>query len=145
MADGRCPRFSQGIHRSRRQALPLLLSIMFQLGHGLLSRSVGIGTSSYTRRSLSSYFDDFMDEVLSGRGTIEPTSLRAADNSGWRRIDWNQQVAKHSNAPAPPPSPVDVVMIRDRLVYIKRDDQVSWKVHRKCSVPYVLSVCPTWS
>lgn len=69
-----------------------------------------------------------MDEVLSNRGgTTEPAAAGNSNNStaGWRRIDWNQEQEKYTNEPPTQPSPVEVVMIRDRLVYIKRDDQVS--------------------
>lgn len=72
-----------------------------------------------------------MDEVLSSRFSVnnETTTSTDANNNkkkvGWRRIDWKQEEEQDISYPAPPPSPVDVVMIRDRLVHIKRDDQVS--------------------
>jgi hypothetical protein len=42
---------------------------------------------------------------------------------GWRSIDWKAQKA-NIKQPVISPSPVDVVMVRDRLVYLKRDDQL---------------------
>jgi hypothetical protein len=42
---------------------------------------------------------------------------------GWRSIDWKAQKS-NIKQPVISPSPVDVVMVRDRLVYLKRDDQL---------------------
>jgi hypothetical protein len=70
-----------------------------------------------------STFDDLMEDVINHRN-IAPSSFSTETINGWRRISWARDVPTLDDVPQPP-SPVDVVMMRDRLVYIKRDDQVS--------------------
>jgi hypothetical protein len=71
---------------------------------------------------LSTSFDDLMEDVINNR-SFAPSSSPAETINGWRRISWTREVPTLEDIPHPP-SPVDVVLIRDRLVYIKRDDQV---------------------
>ena len=75
------------------------------------------------RRGLSSRMDDLMDEVC-GNSTNELLGgdYRFNENQdGWSNIDWNS-----ANISPPPtdPSPVDVHLIKERVVYIKRDDKL---------------------
>lgn len=102
--------------------------------------------------SLFSTFDDLMDDLLggdiSGQVSIRqqqdrfkeatsvdvvqlessiPTETNADKNKccGWKIIDWSKQ--KQSDAEevhTTPTSPIDVVVVRGRVVYFKRDDQL---------------------
>lgn len=70
-----------------------------------------------------------MNELLSGGANGQPKNISAyatqeeSSAGGWRMIDWDAQRSVTLETPIPP-SPVDVAMIRDRLVYLKRDDQL---------------------
>jgi len=78
-----------------------------------------------TRLHSDNPLDNLMEDLLSGAKqpqTADPILLETTDG-GWRTIDWNN-VNASSSEPIIPPSPVDVVMIRDRFVYLKRDDQL---------------------
>jgi hypothetical protein len=94
--------------------------------------------SCKTRRY--SNLDDLFDEVLNS-SNLPCSTLTSSDvhdsqehgrphttaastsHHGWKYIDWNEEAHKNKND-APPPSPVEMAIIRDRLVYLKRDDQV---------------------
>jgi hypothetical protein len=75
----------------------------------------------------SKNFDDLLNEVMQSK-VADPSLVQTFDivsksrNGGWRFIDWNTQ-PMHVLQRATP-SPVDTIVVRDRLVYIKRDDQV---------------------
>ena len=68
-------------------------------------------------------------------------------NHGWRCIDWATTASTTSTTATtsqsivlpsqPPPSTVDIVMIRDRLVYIKRDDQVRSMKQKKREINFM--------
>jgi hypothetical protein len=102
---------------------------------------------------LCSSFDDLMDEVINNRHGIvsNNTAVDGGGGSGgavaiaspatttpngqrneWRKMSWPREIPEDTDSTPLPPSPVDVVMIRDRLVYIKRDDQVSM-IYTICS------------
>lgn len=65
--------------------------------------------------SQSEKFDDILQDVL---------DIRAKDHH-WRTIDWASVVA--AEAKDHPPSPVETIVVRDRIVHIKRDDQLRLK------------------
>jgi len=98
------------------------------------------------RRELSSGrrpsidFDGLMDDVVNRRVSLSAPPVPAAadggtsaDGVGWRSMDWNDSSAMirdNDNNPTTtssfhlPPSPVEVMTIGDRIVYMKRDDQL---------------------
>jgi hypothetical protein len=78
--------------------------------------------STTTTASMST-FDDLMEDVINNRN-VAPSSSPIETINGWRRISWTRDVPTLEDISHLPQSPVDVVMIRDRLVYVKRDDQV---------------------
>jgi hypothetical protein len=75
--------------------------------------------------------DDLMEDLLNNdnaHGSQNVSSVAAGmpediPAGGWRSIDWKAQKS-NIKQPVISPSPVDVVMVRDRLVYLKRDDQL---------------------
>lgn len=87
------------------------------------------------KSSSSQWLDEFLDTIIHKNNstaiTPRATSLekqkfesKGNDASlGWRRMVWGTE------STVPPaaeilPSPVDIAVIRDRVVFIKRDDQV---------------------
>jgi hypothetical protein len=125
------------IRRQQRQlrtttSIILLITVtMLQTARGFLSASSSRALIAPPSTRLFSNLDDLMEDLLnndnahgsqnvSSLDTGMPTEIPAG---GWRSIDWNAQKSKIKQ-PVISPSPVDVVMVRDRLVYLKRDDQL---------------------
>jgi 1-aminocyclopropane-1-carboxylate deaminase len=101
--------------------------IMLHLTSGFMLRA-GRTTTRPIATFLTSEMDDLFDEVLNNQNftmAVNPTTLKSGfpENPSipWRIIDWKKEEA---NIIPTPPSPVDIVMVRDRLVYLKRDDQL---------------------
>jgi 1-aminocyclopropane-1-carboxylate deaminase len=73
--------------------------------------------------------DDLMEDLLnndnahSSQNISSTATPKESPAGGWRSIDWNAQKSNIKQSVVSP-SPVDVVMVRDRLVYLKRDDQL---------------------
>lgn len=65
-------------------------------------------------------FDNLIDSVLDGEGAATRHETQRSD---WRKIDWQAERKKNDYMIAKP-SPVDVISIGDRIVYVKRDDQL---------------------
>lgn len=75
--------------------------------------------------------DDIMIDLLENppatsdfiaKNNNETNDLEGSDSQiGWRRMDWNR---KPLPSPLLQPSPVDTVLVRDRIVYVKRDDKL---------------------
>ncbi len=82
---------------------------------------------THFRRSpltIHSSLDDIMNEVLNVGNFSQfqfSTNNKRSGPEDWLAIDWNRE---EQHVVASPPSPVDQVWIRDRPVYIKRDDQL---------------------
>lgn len=100
---------------------------------GLSSPFVGCSIPKSTACLSSKNFDDLLNDVILNKlsDSSSPSNssknqnhdcLSKSESDGWRIIDWNAEA--DFTLPPTAPSPVDTVMIRDRLVYIKRDDQV---------------------
>jgi hypothetical protein len=96
--------------------------------------------SSGRTRFHSSNLDDLLNEVINSNnstfGTFTTTVTQhcegntvtrtiGSSHNGWKQINWNEEVDKN-NYDVLPTSPVEIVIIRDRVVYLKRDDQVSF-------------------
>lgn len=79
--------------------------------------------------------DDLLDDVLNGRAFLDQnhnnTCTNDGDdrqgettarhrNDGWMQLDWSKSLLNDTT----PPSRVDTIFVRDRVVYIKRDDQL---------------------
>jgi hypothetical protein len=104
---------------------------MLQTARGFLSASSSRALISPPSTRLFSNLDDLMEDLLNndnahGSQNVSSVATGLAKESpagGWRSIDWNAQKA-NIKQPVISPSPVDVVMVRDRLVYLKRDDQL---------------------
>jgi hypothetical protein len=97
------------------------------------SSPLAVAVPRSTACGASKNFDDFLNEVIQSKATAAPSvdngnnnrnhdSIPRSGSAGWRSMDWHAE-PMHEMQP-PTPSPVDTVVIRDRLVYIKRDDQV---------------------
>jgi hypothetical protein len=122
-----------------RFLLPVMNQRSLQSSSSLSSRWVTARTPRYAH---SNNLDDLLNEVLNSATTEHlphdrpesqggvsatipsPTATTTTEN-GWKRINWNSlELERNVQKLILPPSPVDIVMIRDRLVNIKRDDQV---------------------
>ena len=104
-----------------RRAPVLFLNVlaMLSLCSGFLPLKGGRHLSS-----MSSKLDDLLDEMLSGHANVTtPATTDIATANQWREIDWLQEEERQA-ANSTSPSPVEIQMIRDRLVYFKRDDQL---------------------
>lgn len=109
----------------------LLLSIiMIRRGssRGFLAPPPRLRCSS--RATFSHDFDGLMDDVLSRRITAlaKPGVINSTTTSSdsWRHMNWKEEAEKaDTDETLTHPSPVDVISVReDRLVYVKRDDQL---------------------
>ena len=77
----------------------------------------------------SAEFDGLMDDILNRRVSL---LVPNDESAGWRRIDWNSlttmvdgtQVDSSSMGLWSQPSPMDVITIGNRVVHMKRDDQL---------------------
>ena len=109
-------------------------------------RSIGIKERMHTPRRrvtsrLYSDMDELLETVLQDEFLLRSSASKSLtegadgqegdDSSGdWLRIDWNELTRNITTATSqnsendPPPSPVDIIMVRDRIVYLKRDDQL---------------------
>jgi hypothetical protein len=73
--------------------------------------------------------DDLMEDLLNndnfhGNQNVSSAAMpQESPAGGWRSIDWDA-LKSNIKQSVVSPSPVDVVMVRDRLVYLKRDDQL---------------------
>lgn len=83
--------------------------------------------TQFRRSTVNSSLDDIMNEVLNiGNFSLFEPSMNKELTVGsyeesWIAVDWSKE---ERHVVASPPSPVDQVWIRDRPVYIKRDDQL---------------------
>jgi 1-aminocyclopropane-1-carboxylate deaminase len=75
--------------------------------------------------------DDLLDSILSdpNGGTVvdrTPSGIhRHQRDDTWMTIDWRKTTgATEDPGGAATPSPVETILVRDRLVYVKRDDQL---------------------
>jgi 1-aminocyclopropane-1-carboxylate deaminase/D-cysteine desulfhydrase-like pyridoxal-dependent ACC family enzyme len=81
-------------------------------------------------RPTFSSFDDLVDDVLRFSTESLSQNTTSSETDGWRHIDWKAEAEKFlkeqaaAEASPPPSSPVDVIVVRDRAVYLKRDDQL---------------------
>jgi hypothetical protein len=127
-----------------RFLLPVMNQRSLQSSSSLLSRWVP--TTTTPRYAHSNNLDDLLNEVLNSATTehlprekqesqggvsatitttTAATTTATTTENGWKRIYWNSsELERNVQKLILPPSPVDIVMIRDRLVYMKRDDQV---------------------
>lgn len=73
---------------------------------------------------MASKLDSFMEELL-GNQTLQSSApspcVERPPSDGWRRINWVEEATKLEGVDLEP-SPVDLVLVRDRLVHFKRDD-----------------------
>lgn len=102
----------------------------FTLKNWLISRGVAKREFSKT---LAEHAEESFDDILQDVLDLE-THEGSVVESGWRKIDWASTVAADSADSQDPfiryrhaPSPVDSIVVRDRIVYIKRDDQLRLK------------------
>lgn len=103
----------------------LILSIMLRFGKGFLTPFCDFRCCRpLFSLDVSDGLDGLLDDVLS-RGVSVSSTLTDGDNpaAGWRQIDWEAEERTDTEPPTPP-SPVDVITVRDRLLYVKRDDQL---------------------
>ena len=87
------------------------------------------GTSSSGDKSeADTFFENLgtlLDEQQEKKDELDSTqSTENNDSHGWRFIDWKALFDKQPQQPASTPSPVDRILIRNRLVHVKRDDQL---------------------
>ncbi|GKY91528.1 hypothetical protein MPSEU_000126300 [Mayamaea pseudoterrestris] len=81
---------------------------------------------SLLARSLSSDMDELMNDVLNGNNLMnmnEQAQIDSDSGKGWMTIDW-EKASTAMNQQFTKPSPVEALMIDDRLVHLKRDDQL---------------------
>jgi hypothetical protein len=118
--------------RSTTSIIFLIAVTMLQTARGFISASSSRALITPSSTRLFSNLDDLMEDLLNNDNahgsrnisSVTTTGMpRESPAGGWRSIDWNAQKA-NIKQPAISPSPVDVVMVRDRLVYLKRDDQL---------------------
>ena len=116
----------------------LAAAVMFRFCSGFVIVTQGgierLAPISRVRRPLFSSidFDGLMNEIiLNRRGPLSTaTSTNSSRSDGWRRIHWDvlstmdDDQGKSTIGLTPPPSPVDVMTIGDRVIYMKRDDQL---------------------
>lgn len=76
----------------------------------------------------STDFDGLMDDILSRRVSL---LVPKDESDGWRQIDWNSlstmvdgREVQTSVKLRTQPSPMEVMTIGDRVVHMKRDDQL---------------------
>jgi hypothetical protein len=101
----------------------------------------GCKSAHHTRRCLtlgsSSCSSNEMDEFMTNLGKLldrseeeeaqhNKSKTPKVEDDGWKRIDWKHRFEawRALALPATEGSPVEPVLIRNRLVYMKRDDQI---------------------
>jgi 1-aminocyclopropane-1-carboxylate deaminase len=106
---------------------------MLKLSSGFLLRAAASALPR-SRCCIPSKLDDLMEEVLGSQnfttyegksdqkgGAAVSVAASSDDTRGWSVINWEKE--EKSIKPTPP-SPVDIVLVRDKLIYCKRDDQL---------------------
>lgn len=94
-----------------------------------------LGFTARVQRSYSvgprrSKLDQLLDEIRDGRNyttvtgykinSFSPDNNSSAERMGWRNINWT--AVEESDVCSSAPSKTDRIMVRDRLVFLKRDD-----------------------
>lgn len=100
---------------------------------------LGCTVAHHTRRCLtlgsSNIGSHEMDEFMNNLGELldrseeeqrDKSKTPRVEDDGWRRIDWKSRFEawRASALPTTEGSPVEPVLIRNRLVYMKRDDRI---------------------
>lgn len=117
--------------RRKNQAVSLVPFLMQQLlchASGAF-QSVRLLHRHATRRCLSGSLDDLLGDLLENPSLANETILtnergtpqECGGGSSWKNIDWKSASRTPTNLTE---SPVDVTMILDKVVHIKRDDQL---------------------
>ena len=126
-----------------------MMSVLVTKSKSLLVRTKLARTSG--RMALLSSLDDLFEGLLrrNGEGALtteaQLSSQANAGHGDWLQIDW-ANVVQEEQAQGNFPSPVEAILVRDRLLYLKRDDllrlpgsQVSGNKARKmfslCALP----------
>ena len=101
--------------------------------HVMSEPTVRLGSTSRSgdKSEADTFFDNLgtlLDKQQENDDASDPIQNDDSDN-GWRCIDWKALFDQHQQQQQqqqqqPTPSPVDRILIRNRLVHVKRDDQL---------------------
>lgn len=90
--------------------------------HSVRLRDGSVCGNQRTRRFLSDKADDFFKNLEVMLDSQE-SSQNKGQTSDWRIIDWEEGLLTQQQHPRSP-SPVQQVLVRNRLVHFKRDDEL---------------------